>query len=73
VIVEPQNAGGTDPEKDVVVLVEEAKRYTIAYAGVSKCSAWQARPIDGRRVGGSTARDFEISKQNLTGRADLSL
>ncbi len=33
VTIEPQNANGTDPDKDVVVLVEEAKRYTIAYGG----------------------------------------
>src|SRR5258708_12142577 len=33
VTIEPQNANGSDPEKDVVVLVEEAKRYTIAYGG----------------------------------------
>jgi len=33
VTIDSQNASGTDPEKDVVVLVEEAKRYTIAYGG----------------------------------------
>ncbi len=33
VTIAPQNPDGTDPDKDVVVLVEEAKRYTIAYGG----------------------------------------
>lgn len=75
ITIEPQNAAGTDPDKDVVVLVEEAKRYTIAYGGgfeVQRLAStsdptatqWQAAP---RGI-------FEISKLNLTGRADtLSL
>src|SRR2546425_940041 len=33
VTIEPQNPNGTNPEKDVAVLVEEAKRYTVAYGG----------------------------------------
>jgi len=71
VTIEPQNAAGTDPNKDVVVLVEEAKRYTIAYGG----------GFEVQRLGSTsnpTAGEFqaaprgilEISKQNLTGRAD---
>ncbi|HYA97259.1 MAG TPA: POTRA domain-containing protein [Methylomirabilota bacterium] len=75
VTVEPQNPSGTDPDKNVVVQVEEAKRYTIAYGG----------GIEAQRLPSNsnpTATEFqasprgilEISKADLTGRADsLSL
>src|SRR5260370_22238372 len=33
VTIQPQNPNGTDTNKDIVVLVEEAKRYTLAYGG----------------------------------------
>src|SRR5438128_7251930 len=33
VTIEPQNPTGTDVDKDIAVLVEEAKRYTLAYGG----------------------------------------
>src|SRR5216684_1658017 len=33
VTIEPQNPNGTNPEKDIAVLVEEARRYTLAYGG----------------------------------------
>src|SRR6266852_3001433 len=33
VTIEPQNPNGKDPDKNIVVLVEEAKRFTIAYGG----------------------------------------
>ena len=46
VTIEPQNPTGTDANKDVVVLVEEAKRWTIAYGGGFEVqSAWPARPM----------------------------
>ncbi len=74
VTLAPQNPTGTDPEKAVDVVVEEAKRYTIAYGG----------GIEVQRLGGSGPDStsfefaplvtFEVSKSNLTGRADtLSL
>ncbi len=71
VVVEPQNAGGTDPEKDVVVLVEEAKRYTIAYGGGFEVQrlASSTNPTGGE-LEASPRGILEISKQNLTGRAD---
>jgi outer membrane protein insertion porin family len=75
VSINPQNANGTDPEKDVVVLVEEAKRYTIAYGGGFEAQrlASTTDPTGGQ-VQASPRGIFEISKQNLTGRADsLSL
>ena len=75
VTIEPQNSAGTDPEKDVVVLVEEAKRYTIAYGGGFEVQrlASTNNPTGGE-LEASPRGILEISKQNLTGRADsLSL
>lgn len=71
VTIEPQNANGTDPEKDVVVLVEEAKRYTIAYGGGFEVQrlASTSDPTGGE-FQASPRGILEISKQNLTGRAD---
>jgi outer membrane protein insertion porin family len=70
VTLAPQNPTGTDPDKAVDVIVEEAKRYTIAYGG----------GIEVQRLGGSGPDStsfefaplvtFEISKANLTGRGD---
>ena len=75
VTIAPQNPTGNDPEKDIVVLVEEAKRYTIAYGGGFEVQrlASTTSPTGGE-VQGSPRGIFEISKLNLTGRADtLSL
>jgi outer membrane protein insertion porin family len=75
VTIEPQNPNGTDPEKDVVVLVEEAKRYTIAYGGGFEVQrlASTTNPTGGE-FQAAPRGILEISKQNLTGRADsLSL
>jgi outer membrane protein insertion porin family len=75
VTISAQNANGTDPEKDVVVLVEEAKRYTIAYGGGFEAQrlASTTDPTGGQ-LEASPRGIFEISKQNVTGRADtLSL
>jgi outer membrane protein insertion porin family len=75
VTIAPQNPTGTDPEKDMVVLVEEAKRYTIAYGGGFEVQrlASTTSPTGGE-VQGAPRGIFEISKLNLTGRADsLSL
>ena len=71
VTIDAQNASGTDPEKDVVVLVEEAKRYTIAYGGGFEVQrlASTTDPTGGQ-IEASPRGIFEISKQNLTGRAD---
>jgi len=75
VTVEPQNASGSDPEKDVVVLVEEAKRYTIAYGGGFEVQrlASTTDPTGGE-IQAAPRGILEISKENITGRADsLSL
>ena len=71
VTIEPQNADGLDPEKDVVVQVEEAKRYTIAYGGGFEVQrlASTTSPTGGE-VQASPRGILEISKQNVTGRAD---
>ena len=71
VTIEPQNANGTDPEKDVVVLVEEARRYTIAYGGGFEAQrlASTSDPTGGQ-FQAAPRGIFEISKQNVTGRAD---
>lgn len=75
VTIQPQNPAGSNPQKNVVALVEEAKRYTLAYGGgfeVQRLASttdptggeWRASP---RGI-------LEVSKANLTGRADtLSL
>ncbi len=71
VAIAPQNPEGTDREKAVVVMVEEGKRFTIAYGG----------GFEVQRLGSATdptAGDFrvsprgilEVSKANFTGRAD---
>ncbi len=75
VTIEPQNSAGTDPVKDVVVLVEEAKRYTIAYGGGFEVQrlASTSNPTGGE-LEASPRGILEISKQDLTGHADsLSL
>jgi outer membrane protein insertion porin family len=73
--IDPQNPNGTDPDKDLVVLVEEAKRYTISYGGGFEVQrlASTTNPTGGE-IEASPRGIFGISKQNLTGRADtLSL
>ena len=75
VTIEPQNPNGTDPEKNIVALVEEAKRYTIAYGGGFEVQrlASTSNPTSGQ-IQAAPRGIFEVSKLNLTGRADsLSL
>jgi len=71
VTIEPQNSLGSDPEKDIVVLVEEAKRYTIAYGGGFEVQrlASTTDPTGGE-IQAAPRGILEISKQNVTGRAD---
>jgi outer membrane protein assembly complex protein YaeT len=75
VTIEPQNPNGTDPDKDIVVLVEEAKRYTLAYGGGFEVQrlASTTNPA-GSEIQAAVRGILEISKLNLTGRGDsLSL
>ncbi len=75
VTIEPQNPDGSDPDKNIVVLVEEAKRYTMAYGGGFEVQrlASTTNPTGGE-VQAAPRGIFELTKVNLTGRADsLSL
>jgi outer membrane protein insertion porin family len=75
VTIEPQNRSGTNPEKDVAVLVEEAKRYTLSYGGGFEVQrlASTTSPT-GAQIQAAPRGIIEVSKLNLTGRADsLSL
>jgi len=75
VTIEPQNPGGASQDKDIVVLVEEAKRYTVAYGGGFEVQrlASTTNPTGGE-VQAAPRGILELSKLNLTGRGDaLSL
>jgi outer membrane protein insertion porin family len=75
VTIEPQNPNGSDPDKNIVALVEEAKRYTIAYGGGFEVQrlASTSNPTSGQ-IQAAPRGIFEVTKLNLTGRADsLSL
>lgn len=75
VTIEPQNPDGSDPQKDIVVLVEEANRYTMAYGGGFEVQrlASTTNPTGGQ-IQAAPRGIFEVAKLNLTGRADsLSL
>src|SRR6267378_2674919 len=71
VTIQPQNPNGTDTNKDVVVLVEEAKRYTFAYGGGFEAQrlASTTNPA-GSQVQAAPRGILELSKMNLTGRGD---
>src|SRR5580704_1061838 len=71
VTIEPQNSSGTDPDKDIAVLVEEAKRFTISYGGGFEVQrlASTTDPTGGQ-VQAAPRGILEVSKLNLTGRAD---
>jgi len=75
VTIEPQNPAGSDPDKDIAVLVEEAKRYTVAYGGGFEVQrlASTTNPTGGQ-VRAAPRGILELTKNNLTGRGDsLSL
>jgi len=72
VAIAPQNPAGDDPNKTVVVLVDEAKRYTLAYGlglEVQRIGNASSGPT-GTALNFSPRVTFEITKENLTGRAD---
>jgi outer membrane protein assembly factor BamA len=71
VTIEPQNPNGTNPEKDIAVLVEEAKRYTFAYGGGFEVQrlASTTNPT-GSQIQAAPRGILELSKMNLTGRGD---
>ena len=72
VSIAPQNPNGQEPRKTVVVMVEEAKRYTIAYG-----LGFEAQRLGNTSTASTTGTfsasprvTLEVSKANLTGRAD---
>jgi outer membrane protein insertion porin family len=71
VTIEPQNPAGTDTNKDIVVLVEEAKRWTIAYGGGFEVQrlASSTDPT-GSTLQAAPRGILEISKLNVRGRGD---
>jgi outer membrane protein insertion porin family len=70
VTLAPQNPTGTDPDKAVDVVVEEAKRYTIAYGGGVEVQRLGGSGPDSTSFEFAPLVTFEISKANLTGRGD---
>jgi outer membrane protein assembly complex protein YaeT len=71
VAIAPQNPDGTDTSKTVIVQVEEAKRYTIAYGGgfeVQRSGGSSTDPAGGQ-VRAAPRALFEITRANFAGRA----
>jgi outer membrane protein insertion porin family len=69
--IAPQNPDGTDPEKAVVVDMEEGPRYTIGYGvgyEVQRISGGSNNP-NGTTIGESPRGIFEIARNNMFGRA----
>lgn len=72
VSIAPQNPEGNDPNKTVQVLVEEARRYTIAFGPgleVQRLGSPSSGPV-AEPLRFSPRATFEFTKLNLTGRAD---
>jgi len=70
--IAPQNPEGSDSNKTVDVLVEEARRYTIAYGPgleVQRLGSASSGPV-AEPLRFSPRGTFEFTKLNLTGRAD---
>jgi outer membrane protein insertion porin family len=66
-----QNPSGTDPDKKVVVGVEEGNRYTIGYGfgfEVQRIAGGSTNP-NGTTLGASPRGIFEFARNNLFGRA----
>ena len=69
--IAPQNPDGADPDKTVVVDVQEGQRYTISYGGgfeVQRIAGGSTNP-NGSIIGASPRGIFEISRGNMFGRA----
>ncbi|MGH9715747.1 MAG: POTRA domain-containing protein [Candidatus Acidiferrales bacterium] len=74
--IAPQNPGGTDPQKTVVVDVQEGDRYTVGYGfgfEVQRIAGGSSNP-NGSTISASPRGIFEIARNNMFGRAQtLSL
>lgn len=71
VTVAPQNPDGTEPVKPLVVLVEEAKRWTIAYGGgieIQRLGGAGSDPVSGV-VRASPRGLMEVTRADFGGRA----
>jgi outer membrane protein insertion porin family len=69
--IAPQNPDGTDPEKTVVVEVQEGQRYTIGYGvgfEVQRIAGGSTDP-SGTILSASPRGIFEIARANMFGRA----
>src|SRR5271155_5074646 len=69
--IAPQNPDGTDPDKAVVVEMQEGKRYTIGYGfgfEVQRISGGSTNP-NGTTIGASPRGIFEIARNNMFGLA----
>ncbi len=69
--IAPQNPDGTDPDKTVVVEAQEGDRYTIGYGfgfEVQRIAGGTSNP-NGTTLGASPRGIFEISRNNMFGRA----
>src|SRR6185312_1959608 len=67
--IAPQNPDGADPQKTVVIMVDEAKRYTIAYGLGFEAQRLGANATD-TTLSFAPRGILELTKANLTGRAD---
>ena len=67
VTLAPQNPTGTDPDKAVDVIVEEAKRYTIAYGGGVEVQRLGGSGPDSTSFEFAPLVTFEISKSESDG------
>ena len=71
VSIAPQNPNGEDEEKTIVVMVDEAKRYTIAYGlGFEVQRLGSSTNATSQSISAAPRGTLEITKANLTGRAD---
>jgi len=69
--IAPQNPDGSDPEKTMVVEVQEGQRYTIGYGfgfEVQRIAGGTSNP-NGSSIGASPRGIFEIARENMFGRA----
>ena len=69
VAVAPQDPEGDTTDKTIVVMVDEAKRYTLAY-GLGFEVQRLASGATGNTLSASPRSTLELDKANLTGRAD---
>jgi|SRR5579872_5711801 len=69
VTIAPQNPEGTETNKTVVVMVDEARRYTLAY-GLGFEAQRLGSGATGTGLSAAPRGTLEITKVNLTGRAD---